>query len=59
MRKVVVHKAGGYEQLKLETHPVPKPNYDQVLISTQAVGVNYADICVRWGVYESARCFVG
>ena len=59
MHKVVVHKAGGYEQLKLETHPVPKPGEGQVLIRTEAVGVNYADICVRWGVYESARRFVG
>ncbi|WP_262270985.1 synaptic vesicle VAT-1 family membrane protein [Microvirga yunnanensis] len=59
MRKVVIRKAGGYEQLKLETHPVPKPGEGQVLIRTEAVGVNYADICVRWGVYESARRFVG
>src|SRR5215217_7577082 len=59
MRKVVVHKAGGYEQLKLETHPVPKLGHGQVLIRTQAVGVNYADVCVRWGVYESAGRFVG
>src|SRR5215204_804163 len=59
MRKVVIHRAGGYEQLKLETHPVPRPGDRQVLIHTQAVGVNYADICVRWGVYESARPFVG
>jgi synaptic vesicle membrane protein VAT-1 len=59
MRKVVIHRAGGYEQLKLETHPVPKPGNRQILIRTEAVGVNYADICVRWGVYESARRFVG
>ena len=59
MHKVVIHKAGGYEQLKLETHPVPTPGARQVLVRTQAVGVNYADICVRWGVYESARRFVG
>jgi NADPH:quinone reductase-like Zn-dependent oxidoreductase len=59
MRKVVVHKAGGYEQLRLEAHPVPKPGDRDVLVRTQAVGVNYADICVRWGVYESARRFVG
>ena len=59
MHKVVIHKAGGYEQLKIETHPVPKPGARQVLVRTQAVGVNYADICVRWGVYESARRFVG
>ena len=59
MYKVVIHKAGGYEQLKLESHPVPKPGDRQVLVRTEAVGVNYADICVRWGVYESARRFVG
>ncbi len=59
MHKVVIHKAGGYERLKLEPHPVPKPGDRQVLIRTEAVGVNYADICVRWGVYESARRFVG
>jgi synaptic vesicle membrane protein VAT-1 len=59
MHKVVVHKAGGYEQLRLEAHPVPKPGDRQVLIRTQAAGVNYADVCVRWGVYESARRFVG
>ncbi len=59
MHKVVVHKAGGYDRLKLEAHPVPKPGNRQVLIRTEAVGVNYADVCVRWGVYESARRFVG
>jgi NADPH:quinone reductase-like Zn-dependent oxidoreductase len=59
MYKVVVHRAGGYEQLKLESHPVPKPGDRQVLVRTEAVGVNYADVCVRWGVYESARRFVG
>src|SRR3954471_20931487 len=59
MHKVVIHKAGGYEQLKLEMHPVLKPGARQVLIRTQAVGMNYANICVRWGIYESARRFVG
>jgi NADPH:quinone reductase-like Zn-dependent oxidoreductase len=59
MHKVVVHKAGGYERLRLEAHPVPEPSDRQVLIRTEAVGVNYADICVRWGVYESARRFAG
>ncbi|HEX2554629.1 MAG TPA: zinc-binding dehydrogenase [Microvirga sp.] len=59
MRKIVVHRAGGYEQLKLETHPDPRPGDGQVLVRTEAVGVNYADVCVRWGVYESARRYVG
>lgn len=59
MRKVVVRKAGGYEQLAIETHPDPEPGGGQVLVRTEAVGVNYADVCVRWGVYESARRYVG
>lgn len=59
MRKIVVHRAGGYEALRLETHPMPRPGPGQVLVRTGAVGVNYADVCVRLGVYESARRFVG
>ncbi len=59
MRKVVIHRAGGYERLGIETHPAPEPADRQVLIRTHSAGVNYADVCVRLGVYESARRFVG
>ncbi|WP_445503374.1 hypothetical protein [Microvirga sp. G4-2] len=59
MYEVVIHQAGGYEQPKLETHSVPKPDDRQVLVRTQAVGVNYAELCVRWAVYEPARRFIG
>jgi NADPH:quinone reductase-like Zn-dependent oxidoreductase len=37
MYKVVIHKAGGYKQLKPDTHSVPKPDDRQVLIRIQAV----------------------
>ncbi len=59
VHKVVVRRPGGYERLELETYPVPEPGERQVLVRTHAVGVNYADICVRLGVYESARRLVG
>ena len=26
-----------------------------VTVKTSFAGVNYADVCVRWGLYESAR----
>ena len=58
-QRVVIYKAGGYERLKLETHPVPPSGDRDVLVRTEAVGVNYADVCVRWGVYQSARRLVG
>jgi len=59
MLKVVIHRPGGYEQRRLETPAVPEPGDRQLVVRTDAVGVNYADICVRMGVYESARRFVG
>src|SRR4051794_25800365 len=59
MRKIVIHRPGGYGVLKLETHPEPEPGPGEVVVRIRAAGVNYADCCVRWGVYESARKYVG
>lgn len=59
MRKVVIAKAGGYDRLKLQTLPCPRPSSGQVLIEVAATGVNYADVIVRMGLYESAKEFVG
>ena len=59
MQKVVIHKPGGYERLEIETHPDLKPKSGEVVVTTAAVGVNYADCCVRWGVYQSAKDYVG
>lgn len=45
--------------------PKPITEYDKKiidnLISVQvhAFGLNYADCCIRWGLYESAKQFVG
>lgn len=59
MRKVVIHRPGGYARLRIETHPDPAPGPDEVLVETEAVGVNYADCVVRMGLYASARRYVG
>jgi NADPH:quinone reductase-like Zn-dependent oxidoreductase len=59
MKKIVIHSPGDYEKLKIETHPDLVPGADEVVVETRASGVNYADVCVRWGVYESAKRFVG
>jgi len=32
---------------------------DSVLIKIQYFSVNYADVCIRWGLYESALRYVG
>lgn len=59
MRKVVIHKAGGYERLVVETHPDPVPAAGEVLVATEAIGVNYADCVIRMGLYASALEYVG
>ena len=58
-RKVVIHSAGGHDRLKLETAPVPVPGPGQVRIDVRAIGVNYADVIVRMGLYASAKEYVG
>ena len=40
----------------------PTPPYDTegnaVVVDTAFAGVNYADICIRWGLYDSAKKMV-
>ena len=59
MWKVVVHRPGGFRRLELEEHPDPEPAAGEVLVATEAVGVNFADCAVRMGHYPSARKYVG
>jgi len=59
MRKIVVHKAGGYDRLCVEHAPTPSPGAGEVLLEVTAAGVNYADVVVRMGLYASAKKYVG
>lgn len=59
MEKLVIAKAGGYERLQFEKAFDPSPKEHEVIIDVSAAGVNYADVLVRMGVYESAKVYVG
>ena len=59
MKKIVIHSPGDYRVLKLEEHPDLSPASGEVVVDVKATGVNYADIIIRWGLYESAKKFVG
>jgi NADPH:quinone reductase-like Zn-dependent oxidoreductase len=54
-----VRKAGGWERLEFESVPDPEPAEGEVLVKSEAVGVNFADCIVRMGLYESAKKYVG
>ena len=59
MKKIVVHRPGGFDRLRLEQHPSPELRRGEVAVSTRAIGINFADCVVRMGLYKSAREFVG
>ena len=58
-RRIVIKKAGDYSQLYLVNFEVPQLSDNQVLIEVNYAGVNYADCLVRFGVYASAKEYVG
>jgi NADPH:quinone reductase-like Zn-dependent oxidoreductase len=51
MRRYVVHRYGGPENLRLEDAPEPEPGYGQVRVAARAIGINFADLIQRVGHY--------
>jgi NADPH2:quinone reductase len=48
-----VDRYGGPERLELRTRPDPSPGTGEVLVRTAAIGLNFADLFVRSGVYPN------
>jgi NADPH:quinone reductase-like Zn-dependent oxidoreductase len=59
MKRVVVAGPGGHDRLRIVDGPLPNLAPAEVLIETRAIGVNFADVVVRMGLYESAKEYVG
>ncbi|MFZ5890712.1 MAG: quinone oxidoreductase family protein [Myxococcota bacterium] len=53
MRAIRPQKPGEARELSLEEFPTPIPGPHQLLVRTEAVGVNYIDVYHRTGVYKS------
>eukprot|EP01104_Vermistella_antarctica_P007446 TRINITY_DN1833_c0_g1_i5.p1 TRINITY_DN1833_c0_g1~~TRINITY_DN1833_c0_g1_i5.p1 ORF type:complete len:341 (+),score=64.00 TRINITY_DN1833_c0_g1_i5:309-1331(+) len=58
-KKVLILSYGGYEKLEVVEDAIPVPQEGEVLVQVRAVGVNYADVCIRMGLYASAEKYVG
>ena len=62
MRSVVITKHGGPGVLEVQERPDPQPGPGEVRIEVAAVGVNFADVMARMGLYPDAPktpCVVG
>jgi NADPH:quinone reductase-like Zn-dependent oxidoreductase len=62
MKQILIPKYGDTDVLKIQESKDPKPFAGEVLIEVKAVGVNFADILARKGLYPDAPkppCVVG
>ncbi|KAH8686235.1 quinone reductase [Ilyonectria robusta] len=55
MEAVVLHEAGGPDNLKLERIPIPQPSRGQVLIRVKAFGLNRSELFTRQGHSPDVR----
>jgi NADPH:quinone reductase-like Zn-dependent oxidoreductase len=54
MRAVVIHSFGPPSTLRVEERPEPAPGPGEVRVAVRAIGVNFADVLSRLGVYAAA-----
>lgn len=52
MKKVIVEKFGGVDQLKLVEEPTPDPGAGQVRVRLTSIGMNHAELMARRGEYR-------
>ena len=53
MKQIVITKYGDTDVLRVQEIKDPKPLPGEVLIKVKAIGVNFADILARKGLYLS------
>jgi NADPH2:quinone reductase len=53
MKAVRPKQPGGPEVMRLEEFPTPVPTGNQVLVRTEAIGVNFIDVYTRGGAYQA------
>jgi len=59
MKKISINRPGSYDKLDIQSIEIAPPASDEILIESRAIGVNFADCCIRMGVYASAKKYVG
>lgn len=59
MKRVRIHKPGGWDRLEIESVPDPAAGAGEIRVAVEAIGINYADCIVRMGLYASAKEYVG
>lgn len=59
MQKIIVRRPGSYKRLETIEEREPLLPEGNALVRTVSIGVNFADVVVRLGLYPSAKKYVG
>ena len=54
-QSIVIREYGGPDVLKVEDHPINIPKNHEILIRHTGIGINYHDIYVRSGFYQTLK----
>ena len=57
MKAILCNKWGGPEVLEVKEINAPQPNENELLIKVKAVAVNYADLVMLKGQYQTVLTF--
>lgn len=55
MRRIVVTRPGGLDRLAVQEAPSRPLQAGEVRIETKAIGINFADVAVRLGIYDAVK----
>lgn len=58
MQAIITTKTGGPEVLTIQETPIPQPQPDEVLVRTTTIGINYADLLIRKGIYPKTAAIM-
>jgi NADPH:quinone reductase-like Zn-dependent oxidoreductase len=59
VKLISIARPGGFEALRLVEAPEPALGAGEVRVRARAVGVNFADVAVRLGLYGTAKKYIG
>ena len=55
MRRIVVRAPGGLDSLVIEEASRPEPGPREIRIKTRCIGLNFADVAIRLGLYDAVN----
>lgn len=58
MLAIITTQTGGPEVLTIQQTAVPQPQPDEILVKTTAIGINYADLLIRKGIYPKTTAIM-